>query len=69
MAKKKKGKWIQDASARMDAKGTKGSYGSHSVKQMEKDKGKGGAIGKKANFALNMHKIGHKKHRGKRSRG
>jgi hypothetical protein len=55
--KKRGGKWIQAASRRMARKGTKGSYGHHSVAQMKRDKAKGGAIGKKANFALSMKKI------------
>lgn len=42
-------------------KSREGTYGSHSVKQMERDKAKGGAIGKKANFALNARKWNHSK--------
>ena len=65
MAKRKKGgRFIQKAVARMKEKGTLGSYGHHSMKQMAKDKAKGGAIGKKANFAMNMAKIRSKKKRG-----
>ena len=57
MAKTKKdGHWMEKASARMKAKGTKGSYGHKTVAQMKRDKAKGGAIGKKANFALNARK-------------
>ncbi|MGH7749542.1 MAG: hypothetical protein ACREQ5_32965 [Candidatus Dormibacteria bacterium] len=63
MAKKKKNHFIQAAKERMVEKGTVGSYGHHTEKQMEKDKAKGGAIGKKANFALNMEKIRNKKKR------
>lgn len=62
--RKRGGKWIQEATDKMDAKGTKGSYGSHSAKQKKRDIAKGGAIGKKAQFAANMAKI----RGGKRSR-
>lgn len=51
-----KRKWIQEATERMDEKGTRGTYSGRSVKQMRKDKAKGGAIGAKANFALNVRK-------------
>lgn len=68
MAKRKGGRFIQKATARMKRKGTLGSYGHHSMKQMSKDKAKGGAIGKKANFAMNMAKIRSKKKRGGSSR-
>lgn len=54
---KEKGSWIQAARKKMRKKGTEGSYGHHTEKQMERDKAKGGAIGKKANFALNMAKM------------
>jgi hypothetical protein len=54
--KRGKKKWIQEARERMEAKGTVGSYGHHSVAQMKRDKAKGGKIGKKANFALNVRK-------------
>lgn len=65
--KKHKGKWIQRARARMKAKGTEGSYGHHTEKQMERDIHKGGKRGKKAQFALNMRKIAaRKKARGSR---
>jgi hypothetical protein len=57
MAKKRKKKWIQGAEAEMERKGTKGSYGSHSEKQQKRDIKRGGKIGKKAQFALNMRKI------------
>ena len=60
-SKRKGGRWIQAASKRMAKKGTKGSYGHHTEKQMQRDKSKGGAIGKKANFALNMRKIANKR--------
>jgi hypothetical protein len=57
--KRSKGKWLQSARERMDEKGSKGSYGHKTIKQMKKDKAKGGAIGKKANFALNARKFKH----------
>lgn len=57
------------ARERMAEKGTLGSYGHHSVSQMERDKDKGGKIARKANFALNMHRIAAKrKRRGSTSR-
>lgn len=62
------GKFIQKATARMKKKGTLGSYGHHSVAQMEKDKAKGGKIGKKANFALNMARIAKKRKKSGRRR-
>lgn len=61
-------KFIQKAKARMKKKGTEGSYGHHSEKQMEKDKAKGGKIGKKANFALNMKRINSKRKKSGRRR-
>ena len=67
MAKKKSHNFIQKARERMEAKGTVGSYGHHSMKQMAKDKAKGGKIGKKANFAMNMAKIRAKHKRGKKA--
>jgi len=57
-------KWIQAAREKMKKKGTVGSYGHHSEKQMDRDIHKGGKLGKKAQFAKNMRKIGKKKHRG-----
>lgn len=55
-------KWMQAANERMERKGTKGSYGHHSMKQMLRDKAKGGAIGRKANFAINARKAVKKRH-------
>jgi hypothetical protein len=60
---KEKGKWIQDAEERMERKGTKGSYGHHSEKQQKRDAKRGGKLGKKAQFALNMRKIGQRRKR------
>lgn len=54
-------KWMQDAADKMKENGTEGSYGHHSIKQMNKDIKKGGKIAKKANFAKNARKANHKK--------
>ena len=68
MARKKSGSWLAEARDRMKRKGTVGSYGHHSVSQMKRDKAKGGKIGRKANFALNMKRVAAKrKRRGGRS--
>ncbi len=61
MKKKSKGNWIKDATDKQEKKGTKGSYGHHSEKEMDKDVAKGGKLGKKANFARNMAKLRGKK--------
>lgn len=55
MARRRNRKWIQAATARMARRGTLGSYGSgKSVKTMSRDVARGGAVGRKAQFALNM---------------
>lgn len=62
-------KFIQKANEEMERKGTKGSYGHHSLKQINKDIHKGGKIAKKAQFAKAAKKIAakhHRKHGGKR---
>ena len=65
---KKKGRWLRVASKRMARKGSKGSYGHKTVTQMKRDKAKGGAIARKANFALNARRISRKRKRtGKRT--
>jgi len=67
-SKGKKGLWLSKARSEMKRKGTLGSYGHHSVAQMERDKAKGGKIGRKANFALNMERIAKKrKKKGRKS--
>lgn len=66
-SKKRGAKFIQDATARMAKRGTIGSYGHHTVKQMLRDKARGGKIGKKANFALNMERIAQKRKKKRRS--
>jgi hypothetical protein len=59
-------KWIQDAEARMEEKGTKGSFGKATSKKIAAGKRKGGKAKKKAVFAENMRKIAAKR-KGKRS--
>lgn len=63
--KKGKGRGLARARAEMERKGTLGSYGHHSEHEMHADIRKGGKVGKKAQFALNMHKIA--KRHGKKS--
>lgn len=58
---KKKGSWIQKATAKMKKKGTLGSYGKSTAKKNKKNIAKGGKLGKKAQFAENMRKIAAKK--------
>lgn len=55
-------RWMQAASESMEKRGTKGSYGHHSMKQINRDIKKGGKIGKKAQFAKAARK-------GKKGRG
>lgn len=62
-----KGLWIQKARKKMERKGTVGSYGHHSEAQMKKDIAKGGKLGKKAQFALNMERIAAKRKGKKRA--
>jgi hypothetical protein len=59
----KKGSWIQRASDRMKAKGTKGAFGKATDKKIAKGKAKGGLAEKRAVFAQNMKKIAAKRHR------
>jgi hypothetical protein len=59
MAKKKKGKWIQAATAKMKAKGTLGAFGKATSKKIASAKKKGGLAKKRAIFAQNMKKISH----------
>lgn len=51
---------MEKAAAKMKEKGTEGSYGHHSAKQVNKDFKKGGKIGKKALFAKNAKKANQK---------
>jgi hypothetical protein len=59
---RKGGRWIQKASARMKAKGTKGAFGKATSKKIAKAKAKGGLAKKRAVFAQNMKKIAAKRH-------
>lgn len=67
MAKKKKksGKWIQSATAKMKKKGTLGSFGKATPSKVAAAKKKGGKAEKRAVFAENMAKIA-KKHKKKK---
>lgn len=64
-------KWIQKADKKMEAKGTKGSFGKATEKKIAAAKREGGAEKKKAVFAQNMKKIAkeHKKDGGSRKEG
>jgi hypothetical protein len=55
------GKWIQDATAKMKAKGTLGSFGKATPSKIAAGKKAGGLQEKKAVFAQNMKKIAHGK--------
>ncbi len=61
-----KGKWIQAASDKMEAKGTKGAFGKATPKKIAKAKAKGGLAEKRAIFAENMKKIAAKKKKAKK---
>jgi hypothetical protein len=59
-------KWMEHASARMKSKGTVGSFSRAAKKAgmstsafAHKEKGAGGKMGRKANFALNASKAKH----------
>lgn len=64
MAKKKR-KWLQAANKRMEAKGTKGSFGKATPGKIARAKKRGGKAAKKAVFAGNMKRIA-QKHKGRR---
>lgn len=66
MAKKK---WIQEASKRMEEKGTKGAFGKATAKKIAAGKKKGGLQKKRAVFAENMKKIAKKSTSGSGSFG
>jgi hypothetical protein len=53
--------WIQDAVARMNAKGTVGAFGKATPKKISSAKKKGGVAKKRAVFAENMKAIAKKK--------
>lgn len=64
---KKKGLWIQKATAKMKKKHTLGSFGKVTAKKVARAKKMGGKAEKKAVFAENMKRIAEKrKHRAKR---
>ena len=63
--KRKVSRSLSRAHASMKRRGTLGSYGHHSDAQEKRDIAKGGAIAKKAQFALNMSRM--QKRRKKRS--
>ena len=60
------GKWIQEADAKMEEKGTKGAFGKATKKKISKAKAKGGLAKKRAVFAENMRAIAKKHKRGRR---
>ncbi len=53
-------RWIQDAVAKMQKKGTLGSFGKATPGKIAAAKKQGGAMAKKAIFAQNMKKISKK---------
>ena len=53
--------WIQDATAKMKAKGTLGSLGKATPKKIAKAKKEGGKMEKKAIFAENVAKAARKR--------
>ena len=57
MAAKKRGRWIQKATARMKKKGTLGKFGRATSKKIAAGKKKGGIEEKRAVFAQNMKRI------------
>lgn len=68
MARKKRSrKFIQKAVARMEEKGTVGSFGRATPGKIARAKAKGGKAAKKAIFAENMKRIAQRR-RGRRSR-
>jgi hypothetical protein len=70
MAKRKKGgKFIQKATARMKKKGTAGAFGKATPKKIAHAKAEGGVEEKRAVFAQNMKRIAAKRHHKRRSGG
>lgn len=65
--KKKGGKFIQAATARMKAKGTLGAFGKATEGKISRAKAKGGLAKKRAVFAENMKRIARKR-KGKKAR-
>lgn len=62
MAKKRKGKWIQAATEKMEEKGTLGSFGKATPKKIAHAKAEGGKEARKAVFAQNMKRAAQKRH-------
>lgn len=60
---KRKGKWIQAAARKMKEKGTEGSFGPATEKNISRGLAKGGKQAKKAQFALNMKRIAQRRKR------
>ncbi len=56
-------KWIQEATAKMKAKGTLGKFGKATPSKIAAGKRKGGVAKKEAVFAENMAKIARRKAR------
>lgn len=54
-------KWIQNATAKMRAKGTLGKFGKATPRKIAAAKKKGGKLEKEAVFAQNMKKIARKR--------
>ncbi len=54
-------RWIQGAVAKMKEKGTLGSFGKATAKNIAAGRKAGGLQAKKANFAANMKKISQRK--------
>lgn len=66
MAKKSGKKWLQKANAKMESKGTKGSFGKATSKKIAAGLKKGGKAAKKAAFAKAMKKIAAKRKKSKK---
>ena len=67
MAAKKRGRWIQKATARMKKKGTLGKFGRATSKKIAAGKKKGGLAKKEARRLCREH-AGHRGRKRKRSR-
>jgi hypothetical protein len=59
-------KFLQEARARMEEKGTVGAFGKATPKKIVRGKKKGGLAAKRANFAANMKSIARKHKRGRK---
>jgi hypothetical protein len=67
--KKKSGNFIQDATKKMEERGTIGAFGKTTAKKVAAAKKKGGVVKKRAVFAANMKKIAAKHKKGKVGKG